>query len=168
MIGSILFTTLVTLAALSDIKSRKVPNKINFTLLLSGVSSSIVGEALPAGIPLSVGYSLGGALVALLVLLYPFALNVYQGGDVKLCIGMGAWLGIEGVLWTIALGVIGGGVLGSLILAQKYFRSRFINDIGASERAQDSVESTTIPMAVSFAAFGVIVYSLGAPPKLYG
>ena len=140
------FLALVTIAACSDLWTRRVPNPLNFTLLLSGVFAAALGW-------LAVGWddSILGVLVAFAILLLPFAMRVYQGGDVKLCMGMGAWLGVDGVLWAIGLGIVGGGVLALLV------------KLSAWKRRDDSTE-LTVPMAVSFSLSGATVYLWGAPP----
>ena len=139
------FVILIILAAGSDIITRKIPNPLNFTLLVSGVVASLAGwlESI------TWSESLFGVLASFAVLLLPFALRIYQGGDVKLCMGMGAWLGVKGALWTIGLGVVGGGILGLCIKIKAQTKSR---------------QELTVPMAVSFALSGYIVCFFGAPP----
>jgi Flp pilus assembly protein protease CpaA len=161
LISSTLFVVLVALAATSDVNHRKVPNTINFSLLFSGVALSALGCIDQAGSPLSISDSLMGIFASFLILLVPFAFHIYRGGDVKLCIGMGAWLGLKGSLWAIALGVIGGGVFGLGVLIQRMIKLRGRQAVG------DEAELTTIktiPMAVSFAIMGVVIHTLGAPP----
>ena len=140
------FLTLIIVAACSDLWTRRVPNALNFTLLLSGVFAATLGW-------LAVGWdeSILGVLVAFAMLLLPFAMRVYQGGDVKLCMGMGAWLGVDGVLWTVGLGIVGGGVLALFVKLSAWKR-------------QDHSEELTVPMAVSFSLSGATVYLWGAPP----
>lgn len=140
-----LMSILVILAAVSDIQSRRIPNALNFVILLSGIAVASMGWS-----ELDVGAlsSLLGALSALAILLMPFALDVYRGGDVKLCIGMGAWLGVKGVLWAIGLGVVGGGLLGLIMLGAR----------GKEAKGQ------TVPMAVCFSLSGIWVAVRGAPP----
>jgi Flp pilus assembly protein protease CpaA len=141
-IHSVFFALIMT-AACFDVLTRKIPNPLNFTLLLSGVFASTLGW-----VSVEWADSLLGVFTAFGVLLLPFALRVYQGGDVKLCMGMGAWLGVKGMLWAIGLGVIGGGVLALLI----------------RWKARGPSHKLTVPMAVSFALSGYVVYQWGAPP----
>ena len=141
-----IFLVLITIAACSDVLTRKIPNALNFTLLLSGVFVAILGWA-----NLAWDDAMLGVLVALGVLLLPFALRVYQGGDVKLCMGMGAWLGVNNILWTIGLGIVGGGLLALLI--------KF-----CARKTSTSQRELTVPMAVSFSLSGGVVYLWGTPP----
>jgi len=61
---------------------------------------------------------------------------------------MAAWLGVKGGLWTIGLGVVGGGVLALFIKV----------------KAQKTRQQLTVPMALSFSISGYVVYFWGAPP----
>ena len=105
---SSVYVGLVILAAVLDVSFRKIPNYINFTLLILGVLNAIIKSGVYEGFS-----SLLAVGTTLLVLLLPFALGVYRGGDVKLCMGMSAWLGIEKCLWVVGLGILGGGGLGT-------------------------------------------------------
>ena len=83
----------------------------------------------------------------LAVLLLPFALNVYRGGDVKLGMGMSACLGLKQGLWVIGLGVVSGGLLGLVILMPN----------------RGSSKKRTVPMAVCFAGAGIWIQRFGIP-----
>ena len=156
---SSIFIGLVALAALSDIAQRRIPNALNFTLLLSGLVFAGMGWSQSALGPIGLSRALAGVGVALAVLIFPFAWRVYQGGDVKLCMGMGAWLGVSGVLWAIGLGVIAGGVFGLMTLLNQKLLNRF-----DPVRREKRTPLPTIPMAVCFSAAGVWVYLSGASP----
>jgi prepilin peptidase CpaA len=130
-------------AAVSDIFFRKIPNVINFTLLCCGLLVCFVDYGLNGLLS-----SLLAVAVTLGVLLVPFSLNVYRGGDVKLCLGMSAWVGIEKGLWIVGVGIIGGGLLGLLMLG---FRR------GARGRKM------TVPMAVCFVMAGLWIQRYGIP-----
>lgn len=145
-----LFLSLITIAACSDLLTRRIPNALNFTLLIAGVLASVLGMTHISWVD-----SCLGVIVALGVLFVPFALRVYQGGDVKLCMGMGAWLGVKGVLWAIGLGVVGGGVLALFIQC-------------SAKMTRRTSRSLTVPMAVSFSIAGGVVAHLGAPPYFLG
>ena len=124
LITDVIFISLITLAALSDIEKRKVSNSLNFTLLLTGFALSILGSFMPSIHGVGPLQSLAGIGLSLAVLIFPFAWRIYQGGDVKLCMGMGAWLGSDGVLRVIGLGVVAGGLLGlGVIIARRLSRS---------------------------------------------
>jgi prepilin peptidase CpaA len=79
---------LLILAAGIDLRSRRIPNWLNFLLILSGFAQSL----LPAR-TITPAQSLLGMLVAASVPFVLFALGAVGGGDVKLMAGIGAWLG---------------------------------------------------------------------------
>lgn len=136
-----IYLCLVLLAAALDVLSRRIPNPVNFILMASGLISAFLGW-----IDISLLQSALGICVCLAALLIPFALNVYRGGDVKLCMAMSAWLGVEGGLWVIGLGVVGGGLLGAIMLV-------FMK--GGRQKS--------VPMAVCFAAAGLWIEHFGVP-----
>ena len=142
---SIIFVGLVTLAAVLDINTRRIPNAINFSILGTGVFVNTLNFGFSG-----LYYSLLAVAISIAVLLLPFALNVYRGGDVKLCMGMSAWLGLKQGLWVIGLGIVGGGVLGGLMLI-------------LSKRNRKKL---TVPMAVCFAGAGIWIQRFGIPNLL--
>lgn len=142
MEASAIFVGLVMLAAVLDVSWRKIPNPLNFSILGSGLLINTMAFGWEG-----LWTSLLAVAITLAVLLFPFALNVYRGGDVKLCMGMSAWLGIKQGLWVIGLGIIGGGVLGFLIL--------LLN--------KKSKKKNTVPMAVCFAGAGLWIQRFGIP-----
>lgn len=142
-----IFVAMVTLAALSDVFFRRIPNALNFSILLSGILVTLIDNGL-----WEAGWSVLAAATTLGVLLMPFALGVYRGGDVKLCMGISTWLGLEQGLWVIGLGVIGGGVLGFLVL--------FFN--------LSTKKKSSVPMAVCFTCSGLWIKYFGIPFQSFG
>lgn len=142
---SAIFVGLVLLAAVLDVSWRRIPNALNFSILGSGllVNTLFFGFG-------GLWSSLLAAALSLAVLLLPFALNVYRGGDVKLCMGISAWLGVNQGLWVIGLGIISGGLLGLLILMINRGKGR----------------KRTVPMAVCFAGAGIWIERFGIPMSL--
>ncbi|MHC4995331.1 MAG: A24 family peptidase [Planctomycetota bacterium] len=94
-----------TLAAMiTDIQSRKIPNKITGPFFLAGLiwAFSVAGWV-------GVGDSLAGALIAGLPFVFLFIIAGGGAGDAKLMGAIGAWMGITGglvVMLTVA--VVGG------------------------------------------------------------
>ena len=128
-----LFFILLGSACYSDLVHRKIPNHLNGTLLFSGLLLQGWTDGFDGLLR-----GLIGILCALLLLLIPFALYLYRGGDVKLCMGCGAWIGAKMIGWTIIGGVILGGIFGLLILAQHRFTH------------SKSSKDLTVPMALPF------------------
>lgn len=94
-------------AALTDWRSRRIPNVLTLPLLLCGLIVSAAFGGLPG-----LADSLGGSALAALpfVLLFLFAGG--GAGDAKLMSALGAWLGVGHALVLIAWVLISGMALG--------------------------------------------------------
>ncbi|HZN65293.1 MAG TPA: A24 family peptidase [Tepidisphaeraceae bacterium] len=88
---------LLAWAAVTDWHTRRIPNWLTFTLVLTGFARA----AFPGG---DVGFrgALVGLLVAFCFTFVFYAFGVLGGGDVKLMAGVGAWLGPVGALQVFA------------------------------------------------------------------
>jgi prepilin peptidase CpaA len=96
---SLVYAPLIVLliwAAVSDVRGRRIPNWISFTLILSGFVQGIVHLN---GATFS--HSLAGFAVGLIPILL-FLLGGMGAGDVKLAAGTGAWVGPLPMLWVLA------------------------------------------------------------------
>ncbi|QEH34306.1 Type IV leader peptidase family protein [Aquisphaera giovannonii] len=105
-------SAVLVVAAIIDGRQLRVPNWLTFPLLFAGL-----GFAAGTGGAWGLGWSLAGAVVGLLCLL---PLNLIGGmgeGDVKLMMGMGAWVGAYHTLMAFAGTVLAGGVLGVAMIA---------------------------------------------------
>jgi prepilin peptidase CpaA len=91
-------------AAVEDVRHRRIPNWLTFSLMLCGLCQASLGLS-PAGsltraaLGLGLGFSLATAL---------FLLGAWGAGDVKLVAGLGAWIGPMPVLLVFAFAAIGG------------------------------------------------------------
>lgn len=99
---------LLTWAAAVDVRSRRIPNWLSFSLMLTGLGQSAawcrtVDGPGDAFLGLLTGFALTFAL---------FGLGALGGGDVKLLAGIGAWLGPVPVLLVFA----GAAVIGMVIV----------------------------------------------------
>jgi len=105
MIPGLIFVTLVVLAAMSDLSSRRVSNRLNLTILGSGIITMCLHTGGSTLAP-----SFAGVGVGLLCLLVLFLRRRIGGGDIKLLAAMGAWLGPVGV----GMSALGGLALGGI------------------------------------------------------
>ena len=102
---SVAFAALLLAAAWSDIRSRRIPNALTVTGLVAAlVLRLFLGPA--AAID-----GLVGVLLAFLVVLPFFVLGVVGGGDIKLFMMIGAFMGPRDFLWAAVLIAIIGGML---------------------------------------------------------
>lgn len=139
------FYTLLLAACIYDMRERRVPQWVNGILLGGGFlyQSYIYGfEGLV--------FALLGALMTLALLIVPFALYVYKGGDVKLCLGVGAWLGWEEALWFVAYGIVLGGILGVIFLGINHLKNKTKDKTKIQSEFPKNELPQTVPMAIAF------------------
>ncbi len=102
-------------AATVDWRSRRIPNWLTFTLMLSGMAVNSTGLGPVSGIDSFLGFCVGFGLLLLL-----FLLGALRGGDVKLMAGVGAWMGPTTVLKVIVLEtLIGAAIVLCQAIAQR-------------------------------------------------
>jgi prepilin peptidase CpaA len=92
-------------AALTDIRTRRIPNQLTASALLV----ALVLRAVLGGSPLLAG--LLGAGLALVAVLPLFAMRGIGGGDAKLLIAVGACLGPQGLLVACVGTAVAGGIM---------------------------------------------------------
>lgn len=96
----------VVIASITDLHSRRIPNWLVFPFILAGmVTSTIVGGW--SGL----GHSLLGVLTAAVLMGLLYVLGGMGMGDVKLCVGIGAWVGPQQLLFALAFMGLAGGVM---------------------------------------------------------
>jgi len=160
-IAAILFVTGAALAAASDIRSRKVTNRLNLAIVLAGLGWR--AASLDLG---TAGAGLLGVGVGLAMLLVPFSIRWVGGGDVKLLAAFGAWLGPYDTLVAGLFGLAGGGVLaiGLAIYGGATVRKTVTKNFTASIMtmtapiAPQRVRALVVPLAVPLAAAAITVF----------
>ena len=151
--GSVALTVLLVIAGAFDVKQRRVPNWLNGLLLVCGMSIGLMHHRSLGDMCLTIG-------IAFAVILPFFHYRIYRGGDAKLLIACGAWLGLLDWLVGFALGMLLGAIyaLGILLTSQtergaslQSLRLLFWSRLGTL--GEDAVASRpTVPMAVTFGA----------------
>jgi len=106
--------TLVTLACISDLRTRRIPNVLTFSAAAGALLFHLVTGGLAAA-----GWSVAGLVLGALLFFPMFVLRGMGAGDVKLLAAVGAWLGPGHVVIVAVVTSIAGGVLG-LIVALGY------------------------------------------------
>jgi prepilin peptidase CpaA len=87
-----------------DLRYRRIPNWLTFTLMLSGLCLPWLNLSPAGGFGrAALGLALGFGLAVI-----PFLLGAWGAADVKLIAGVGAWLGPLALLEVFALAAIGG------------------------------------------------------------
>ena len=115
--------TLLALACISDLRTRRIPNVLTF----SAAASALIFHLATGGWNAAV-WSVAGLVVGALLFFPMFALRGMGAGDVKLLAALGAWLG-PGQVAVVALATsIAGGVIAVVVaLAYGYLRKAWSN-----------------------------------------
>lgn len=97
-------------AAVWDLRTRRIPNFLTFGAALAGVAvHAYLGGWTGAGM------SVAGWLVGVAFFLPLFVLGGMGAGDVKLLAAIGAWLGPAATVWVALFSAIAGGVMGLIV-----------------------------------------------------
>jgi prepilin peptidase CpaA len=94
---------IVGLAALIDVRFRRIPNALTFPLLLAGLAEACFGHH-----GISMSHALLGCLAGFSLTFGQFLLGALGGGDLKLMTAVGAWTGPLGVLAVFMVAAVFG------------------------------------------------------------
>ena len=123
MTVNIFVGTLLALACISDLRTRRIPNVLTFSAAALALLFHLVTGGFPA-----LGWSVAGWIVGALLFLPIFALRGMGGGDVKLLAAVGAWLGPTQVaIVALATSVAGGAIAIVVALGYGYLKQAFSN-----------------------------------------
>jgi len=162
LLTTLIFVALMVAAAVMDWRTRRITNRLN----LLGLAAGLVLRGFAGGDPLVEG--LLGAGLALLITMPLFALGGIGGGDAKLCMAVGAFMGPSGLMTALLVSALAGGVLALLISGRRgmvvpvlygtkdlALRAITLGRYG-ERRALDSLDSITVPYGVAI-GFGSVV-----------
>lgn len=157
---------LLLVAAWTDYRSGRIPNRLVFLGALLGLAVNAIFPAAPnTALPAFI-FALEGLACGLALLLPFYFLRVMGAGDVKLMAMCGAFLGLPETLWAVLATFLAGGVLSLAYLAWKGglrgLRSAFANVVGLFKGALFGLAAGIKPtLAVSAeASVGTMPYGL--------
>ncbi len=163
--------TLLILAALTDLRERRIPNWLN-----GGVAALYPVYLLLSPVPVAWPGALGLSLLVGLVGLALFARELIGGGDVKLITALSLWAGIDQFVLFAVITTLTGGLVG--VVSLWYWRWRPLISahlagfglasagrdgtpvavVGDSEpSASATAPPVTLPYGIAIAAGGVAV-----------
>jgi prepilin peptidase CpaA len=108
-----MFVGVLVIAALTDLRARRIPN----VLTVAGLALALAFRSVSGGA--AVGEGLLGAGLAFAVMLPLFATRGVGGGDAKLMIMVGAFLGPKGFVVALLATAIVGGVMSLAAAARR-------------------------------------------------
>jgi prepilin peptidase CpaA len=115
------------LAAVVDLRTRRVPNVLTFSLAVLGVAAAATGN-----VDMNIRSALLGLVVGLTLMLPGHLFGGTGAGDVKLMAALGAWLGPSQVVRAFVYSILVGGALAMAVAVQR-------RRVGATVRAAASL-----------------------------
>jgi Flp pilus assembly protein protease CpaA len=107
-------------ATVVDVRSRRIPNKLTFPLLLGGAAWSLLTHGILGGL----AEALLGMAIAGLPFVVLWMMGTSGAGDAKMMLAVGAWLGAHDAFIGVLAVALAGGVL-SIAYAVRHRRLLF-------------------------------------------
>lgn len=155
---------LIVLSLISDIKKYKIKNRIVLPSIAAGIATNFLIHG-TSGLK----DSFAGTVIPVLVLFIFYALRMLGAGDIKLFSAIGAIMGMEFVLYSMAYSFLAGGVIALFILAINrnwkqrliyffnYFKACFLsNSLLKYSNFEEKNDKSKFPFAYAIAC-GVVI-----------
>jgi len=164
---SVVLSGMLAAAAWSDYRSRRIPN----ALTMSGLAAALVLRAFLGAPELIEG--LIGTLLAFVLTLPLLMLGVMGGGDAKLLMAIGAFMGPRNFLWAGVLIAIIGGIMAVIDAGRKRALLPVLYNCGqimkhwatlghrGANRSFATVGALTIPYGIAIAAGALLWWFAG-------
>lgn len=154
----LIFAGLLIWAAMSDIRTYKIPNKIS--LLIAGIYPAHVLSS--TGVDWLGGLGVGAAVLGVGFVI--FALRIVGGGDVKLAAATALWAGPEMIGAFLLLTALAGGLLSIVMFIRNWLIKRYQSvPVDGAEAPAAAALKTVVPYgaAVTMGGLFLVVRLLG-------
>lgn len=156
--AGVVFSAMLAVAAVGDLRARRIPNKLVAILAVCGIAFSVARSPVLWGL-----WQAGGGLFAGLACWLPFYMLGWLGaGDVKLYAAAGAWLGPARAVEGALIGALFGAVLALMYMLKSQGMKETAQTLGMAAatpemlaRTSSQVKRSTLPYGVAI-AFGAI------------
>jgi len=150
------------MAAICDIRARRIPNRLTYGLALAYAPLALVMLAL-AGFTASafisfVALPLAAATLVLAIGLVAFARGAFGGGDVKLLTALALYTGLSALVPVVLVIAISGGVLSLSMLIWHHIRTSLNPDLitpGVQGDISAGTATVKVPYGVAIAMGGM-------------
>lgn len=147
------FPALMAFAAVSDMLTMTIPNRVSLALIAGFIAMAIL-----TGMPLATfGMHMAAGALVLVITFTLFAFGFIGGGDAKLAAATGIWCGFGVLAQYLVFASIMGGVLTLLII---YVRTLLLPEFATkiSWVARLHHHKSGIPYGIALAGAGLLVY----------
>ena len=152
--AGLVFSTILVVAAIGDLRTRRIPNKLVAVLAVAGIVYSVMRVPVVPGL-----LQAGGGLLAGLACWLPFYMLGWLGaGDVKLYAAAGAWLGPARAVEGALVGALFGAVLSLIWMMKSQGVKETAQTLGMAAaspemlaRSSGSGKHSTLPYGVAIA-----------------
>lgn len=167
VVSTVTFMALLGYAAWTDVRTRRIPNRLTLGILLAGLGLGAV-----AGLD-SLARSILGAGLGLALAVVLYGLGAMGGGDGKLLIGVGAFFGHERFVGALLLIAVLGGLLGvfeavrrgvilpAVLNAAGMIRRWATFGRSGEERTVHSPGAVTVPYGIAIATGSIVWWFWG-------
>jgi len=158
-LAGIVFTAILVIAAIGDLRTRRIPNRLVAVLAFCGFVFSVVEYPALYGVTRA-----GGGLVVGLLCWLPFyAFGWLGAGDVKLYAAAGAWLGPMRALDGALVGALSGAVLSVIWMMKAHGVRESVRTLGMAAGSPQllapgsntTAKRSTMPYGIAIAAGAV-------------
>ena len=155
--AGIVFSAILLVAAIGDLRTRRIPNKLVVVLGALGMAYGVARAPIIPGLI----HSGGGLLVGLACWLPFYLLGWLGAGDVKLYAAAGAWLGAARAAEGAVVGALFGALLSLIWMVKSFGMKETAQTLGMAAAAPEMLTPSSGSSKRSTLPYGVAI-ALGA------